>query len=121
MPGQILHYDGTAWRVQFNNPSGNLEGFSGIWGSSPTDVFAVSINTGTGHGLIYHYDGIAWSLQFETATGQGSFFEVWGSSATDVWAVGTKGLIVHYDGISWSPQASGVSIILKGSPWNIFS
>ena len=70
--------------------------FSGIWGSSPSDVFAV----GPGPG-IWHYDGSVWTQQTNTVC----LVAVWGSSGRDVFAVG--GLLSHYDGTTWSNQNSG--------------
>jgi predicted small lipoprotein YifL len=66
-----------------------------VWGSSPSNVFAV----GAG-GNILHYDGKSWSSMLQSTPED--LLAIWGSSATDVFAVGVGGTIVHYDGKGWS-------------------
>jgi hypothetical protein len=64
-------------------------GITGIWGSDPTDVWAVGYG-----GLIVHYDGSKWSM---VPSGVDAGLDgVWGSASDNVWAVGTAGTIVHY-------------------------
>jgi photosystem II stability/assembly factor-like uncharacterized protein len=82
---------GESWRPENSRGTQTLYG---VWGSSPSDIFAV----GEG-GTILHYDGTRWwpqiSSTFET------LYAVGGTSATDVYAVGARGTIVHYDGSMW--------------------
>jgi hypothetical protein len=89
-----------------------------IWGSSPSDVFAV----GSG-GTILHYDGSAWSAMSSGTTNE--LDGVWGSSSSDVFAVGNGGTILHYDGSEWSPMSSGTTNDLTGiwgsSPSDVFA
>jgi hypothetical protein len=81
----------------------------GVWGSSPSDVFAVGK-----FGRIRHFDGTTWT---EMESGTDKFlFGVWGTSPSDVYAVGEGGTILHYDGASWSPMESGTEIEL----WEIW-
>ena len=64
----------------------------GVWGTSPSDVFAV------GDGTILHYDGSSWS-EMNVPEIDGvipDFTGVWGASSSDVFAVGPLGVIVHY-------------------------
>jgi hypothetical protein len=75
--------------------------FGGVWGSSSSDVFAVS-HAGT----ILHYDGSTWTPM--TSTWNISLAGVWGSSGSDVFAVGSAGTILHYDG-NTAPFAAGDS------------
>lgn len=79
----------------------------GIWGTSPTDVFAVGEN-----GTILHCDGASWDSMNSGVSGV--LFDVWGSSSTDVFAVGETDVICHYDGDSWSSMSSGVGKHLQG-------
>jgi hypothetical protein len=77
-----------------------------VWGSSPSDVFAVSAV-----GSILHFDGKTWSSS--GSTGQIPM-ALWGSSSSDIFAVGvTNGIgdanILHYDGKAWTSMASGTS------------
>ncbi len=69
-----------------------------MWGSSPTDVWAV------GHGGmlkddLWHYDGNKWK------TDNIPKFSAWcihGFSKDNVWIAGVDGKIWHYDGNTWS-------------------
>ena len=95
---------GTRWK-QMTSPT--TVSLTGIWGSSPSDIFAV------GHkGTILHYDGTTWSIMKSTTTAK--LTSIWASSSSDVYVVGTKGTILHYDGSSWSPMASGTTSDLAG-------
>jgi len=87
--------------------TGTATSSSAVWGTSPTDVWAVSSNATTA----LHYDGTAWTtttlpLSFGT-TG------VWGTSSSDVFAVGGGGSIVRFDGTAWSTMASGTAQSLQ--------
>lgn len=74
---------------------------SGIWGSSPADLFAVGDD-----GAVLRFDGSAWSVM-RAADGR-TLSAVWGSAPNDVFAVGAGGTILHYDGNSWTPISSAV-------------
>ncbi len=52
--GEILHYNGSTWSAM---SSGMTNGLSGVWGSGPSDVFAVG-----GGGTILHYTRIQGDL-----------------------------------------------------------
>jgi hypothetical protein len=82
--GAVLHYDGTAW-TPMALPSDAI--LDDIWGSSPSDVFAVG-----DRGTILHFDGTAWSVVTPTTN---ELLGVWGSSPADVFAVGFGGTILH--------------------------
>lgn len=75
---------------------GNLQdNLSGIWGSSPHDIWAVGRKNGT----LLHYDGRAWTQATGSFKKAGlSLYAIWGSGPQDVWAVGSKGVILHYNG-----------------------
>lgn len=76
---------------------------NGIWGSSPSDIFAVGDN-----GMILHYDGESWQQEYSGTTE--NLNGVWGTSASSVYVVGANGLILHYDGRNLtdvSPSFSG--------------
>ncbi|HST60560.1 MAG TPA: sialidase family protein, partial [Longimicrobium sp.] len=79
---------GATWTTQrFRGTSFSNRRLLGVWGTSPSDVYAV------GAGPILHFDGTRWQPQ--GSYGWPTFRAVWGSSAGDVYAVGEKGLIVH--------------------------
>ncbi len=79
---------GVTWTTQrFRGTSFANRRLLGVWGTSPSDVYAV------GAGPILHFNGTSWQPQ--GSYGWPTFRAVWGSSAGDVYAVGEKGAIVH--------------------------
>jgi hypothetical protein len=88
--------------------SGTDERLMGVWGTSPTDVFAV----GYWNGAILHYDGSAWSSMTGATTD--GLHAVWGTTPTDVYALGHDGVILHYDGTAWNAMTSGTDEDLFG-------
>jgi hypothetical protein len=103
----VIH--GLKWT--FDLGGGGLAPFSGVWGSSEHDVFAV----GTSQlwdccATIMHYDGSAW--RHMEIPGWAELFDVWGSSRSDVFAVGESGTIAHFDGTTWTlmPRATDNSL-----------
>ncbi len=100
----ILRFDGYVWSPMEGVPTGGYIGEIGsnhldfgslmaIWGSSPTNVFAV------GEGVIHRYDGSTWSSMPSLPAAWGH--DVWGSSATNVFVVGSRGTILHRCGAGW--------------------
>ena len=93
------------WVWQNPIPQGNR--FNGIWGSSPSDIFAVG-----DAGTIMHYNGKEWSLMRQSTDEY--LLSVFGSSSSCVFACGIKksltsenpydscdGVVLRYDGKSW--------------------
>ena len=76
-------------RVGKTDTTNNL---SGVWGSSPSDVFAVGQ-----HGTILHYDGTTWKSMSRGTTN--NLNGLWGSSSAESFAVGNGGTMVYYDGL----------------------
>jgi len=112
----IRHYDGTEWSKVYSADEGLLYD---IWGSSPSDIFAVGAaryyrefrRMGTEGSLILHYDGNSWS---EMDSGiDYPLGDIWGSGPDDVYAVGGRGTIIHYDGDTWSEVDSGTTDGIK--------
>ena len=70
-----------------------------MWGSSPTDVWAV----GPGAGLdqtIWHYNGTEWKTD---GISRGINPEcIWGFAYNNIWICGAEGRIWHFDGTNWS-------------------
>jgi len=91
-----------SWR---EDTTGRRADLNGVWGASPSDVFAV----GAG-GAILHWDGRRWRSQ-QSGTSE-HLTSVWGRSGSDVFAVGTNGAIVRYDGRRWRSELSPASAIL---------
>ncbi len=81
--------------------------FGGVWGTSPTDVYAVGSD-----GRILHHDGAAWTAEPSGTTA--ILTDVWGTAADDVYAVGDAGAILHYDGTRWASMASNTTNALQG-------
>jgi len=75
--------------------SETTEHLLGVWGASPTDVFAVGVS-----GTILRYHDSTWS-EMPSPTAE-KLADVWGSSGSNVYAVG-DGTILHYDGVNWQP------------------
>jgi hypothetical protein len=102
----ISEYKNGSWSaqdIQVSVPDDLL----GVWGSSPTSVWAVSAN-----GPLVYYDGDQnlWA-PVNSSFGLDS---VWGSGADDVWGVGFGGTIVHYDGNAWKAVSSPATVRLNG-------
>jgi hypothetical protein len=95
-----------------------------VWGSSPTDVFAVgSSRLWDCCGTILHYDGVSWTYM-SVPGGLGELLGIWGSSANDVFAVGWDG-VLHYDGTSWSRMpvdvVGAVDAVWGTSPTDVYA
>jgi hypothetical protein len=99
--------------LSWQNPLPQGNSLHGVWGSSPSDVFAVG-----DAGTILHYNGTSWSIMTSGTTC--SLSDIWGSSSTDVFAVGHDGTILHYDGSNWHPMNTGtndnISAVWGSSP-----
>ncbi len=88
--------------VEFPRTSETL---SGVWGSGPSDVWAVG-----SRGTILHWDGSRWDTS--ESGSRVALRAVWGSGPHDVWAVGTMKDVLHssgwQDGGSRWVEATGV-------------
>lgn len=88
--------------------SGARTHFSGVWGSSGSNVFAVGEPVGGSSANIFRYDGQRWS---EQPPAPGDLRGIWGSSASDVFGVGFAGEgsgLLHYNGSAWSEMTGPV-------------
>ena len=109
LASMIFHYDGGAWSLQRRIKDVSLRG---VWGATPTDVWAVGFDFLDNDARVLHYNGTEWSVVpgFESGGVETlQLVAVWGSSATDVYAVGATfagevslGLVFHYDGVAWA-------------------
>jgi cysteine-rich repeat protein len=80
--------------------TGTFADLYAVWGSSPTNVYAVGNDS-----TIVHYDGTKWT-QVQTS-GPIDYSDVWGSGTTDVFAVGyavnsNAGRVDRFNGLSFS-------------------
>lgn len=104
--GQILRYENGTF-TPMTTPG--TQTVFGIWGSSPTDVWAVGADEGGQSG------GFAWRLQGDTWVDAGlpatatskAVWKVHGNAADDVWMVGTAGLLVHWNGTTFEETNMG--------------
>lgn len=104
--GQIWHLAGGVWSPMSSPVTTPL---NGVWGSSPSNVYAVgSANGGTA--TLLHYDGSAWTrVPMTTNT---FLWKVGGTSANNIYAVGgntgatSVATIMHFDGHSWLAETS---------------
>ncbi len=97
----------SAWTVERSEPGGVL---LSVWGSSPTDLWAVGGQAE--RGLVLHGDGTQWT-PVETGA-LGLLWWVYGFGANDVYAAGERGLLLHYDGVTWKHVATGTTKTLFG-------
>jgi len=113
--GDIIHFDGTAWRAVIIGYTNQL---NKVWGAGPDDVFIV----GNG-GTLLRYDGK--TLRFLTSGTANDLNDVWGESPNSVFVVGSGGVILHHDGQSWEPMVSGtledLHAVWGTSSWNVFA
>ena len=106
---RLMHFNGVSWTVMMG-ATANLQ-VADVWGSSPTDVYAVQ--DGVNPGML-HYDGTGWTtvalpdVEWEEGhMGQPYLTGLWGSSATDIFAVGAPGAILPLDGQGWTAMDGG--------------
>ena len=98
------------WTVMESFP---IRQFEAIWGSSGTDVYAMS------NFYIYCYDGETWSKIYTAPTPDPSLSvgisDIWGTSPNDIIVVGED--ILHYDGTNWSPMPTSEQIPAPFGVW----
>lgn len=96
----ILRYDEGVF-TRMKTPGVSTHTVYGIWGRSPTDVYAVGSIAGGREGFIWHYDGREWrevvlprDLPKDARGSIPGFFKVWGHD-DQVWVVGGRGLALR--------------------------
>lgn len=106
--GMILRYDGGDFTRLTTPGSGTV---FGLWGSSPTDMWAVGGASDAGGGFAWRLDGDEWvdepSLPAEVEN-TGALWKVHGVGVSDVWLVGSNGLSFHWDGSALTAGDTGV-------------
>jgi hypothetical protein len=84
----------------------------GIWGSSPTDLWAVGGTPGGASGAFaWRLEGQRW-LEAEgfpaELTGRAALWKVFGRGPSDVWLVGTDGNVLYWDGTMLAESTTGI-------------
>jgi hypothetical protein len=107
--GHILKYDNGTFTLM-TTPGTDV--VFGIWGSSPTDLWAVGGAMGGAQGAFaWRSSGGDWTVApgfpQDLATTD-ALWKVYGRGANDVWMVGTAGKVVHWDGSALTPSSTGV-------------
>ena len=108
--GDLAVGDGGAILTLTSNPTvgftatevGPLQTLTGVWGSSPTDMWAVG-----GAGTVLHFDGTTVAT-VPTITSV-DLTDVWGTGPEDVWIVGRAGTALHFDGHALSSVSTGIT------------
>lgn len=95
--GAVFHYDGTSVTIQ---ELPRVDVLLAIWGSDPSNLFAVSAS-----GEILHYSGTAWTL-ITDAPRTAALQAIWGSGSDNVFFVGNAGVILHYRESRWELMRS---------------
>ena len=127
--GAILRYDGQMWRDESLPDAGDTT-LTDVWGSSPTDVYAVG-GTAMDGGVVVQFDGQQWqerTLPDELVTGI-ELLDVWGTGPDNVFVAGAKsmtleGILLHYNGQDWQrfpvPRGQAFSSVWGTGPDDVF-
>ena len=86
--------------------TGPIQMLSGVFGSAPTDMWAVGDAA-----TALHYDGRAVSSVVVPTTV--NLTDVWGSGPNDVWIVGAGGTVLRFDGLTFTSVDSGTTADLN--------
>jgi photosystem II stability/assembly factor-like uncharacterized protein len=103
--GTILRLAGTTWSVM-PTPLAVTEPVRGIWGTSPTNVYAIA---GAGR-LLLHFDGTEWVV---TKLRLDNIADIHGSAPNNIYVVGSPGVVAHFDGSSWNLYRSGTESLTQ--------
>lgn len=103
----LLKYDGVSWsQIPITFP---FSVFS-IYGSSPTDVWLMSIA-----GTLAHYNGVSVTL---VDIGNTNFLlKIYGFSVNSIYLCGDHGTVKSYDGSNWTAIANSYSNFRFASIW----
>jgi len=143
----LLHYDGSRWRV-FQPPpppapGDVVAGFNDVTAIAPDDVWAAGTEvTVSGHtrGIVAHWNGGAWSIVDTPATNSGwssALQAIDARSRDDIWAVGARGtgsapavgdaaLALHWNGSRWAVVPIGadgtlydIAVVGRDAAWAV--
>ena len=100
-----FRFDGA---LPMNGSTGTSVTLYGVWGSSPTNIYAVGE---LGH--IMHFNGANWTRVANVPTVQ-TLNAIWGSAPDNIFVAGDFGTILHFDGAAWTVQATPTTAHLLG-------
>ena len=101
--GEIHHFDGTAWRKQFDLLMDVT--ILSLWSDSQGKLFAAG-----DEGLILNWDGRDWH-RMPSGT-KSALYGLWGLDAEHLLAVGDFGLVLRWNGNSWDTFNAGTEHFL---------
>ncbi|MFO7563903.1 MAG: hypothetical protein R6X02_14750 [Enhygromyxa sp.] len=114
--GVILRYDLAGGEGTFTKMSTPGTGtVFGIWGATPSEVWAVGGDSEAVGGFAWRLEGDEWtpepSLPAEVPA-NAALWKVFGTSTDDAWFVGSNGVSLHWDGTSFTAGDTGVGASL---------
>ena len=106
--GVILRYENDQFTLM-TTPGINT--VFGLWGTSPTDMWAVGGGSDAMGGFVWRLQNDEWVAE-PTApadlASRGAVWKVYGRSANDVWLVGSNGISLYWDGNGFADGNTGV-------------
>lgn len=106
--GVILRYEGGAF-TRMTTPGTNT--VFGIWGSGPTDLWAVGGASDATGGFAWRLRGDAWEAEPTLPADVPTLAALWkvhGTGPGDAWIVGSNGVSLHWDGSALTRGETGV-------------
>lgn len=100
--GGFVQLDATPTLGFTDERGGPSQNLTGVWGSSPADMWAVGRA-----GSVLHFDGTAVAAMSSGVTED--LVDVWGTAPDDVWIVGDAGTALHFDGAALTKVATGTT------------
>lgn len=105
-PGnKILHYDGKIWTFKSIGSAAKCDHFSGVWGTSATNVFFVS----SYKICVARYDGVTWHPVSTGLSSTSKPNKIWGSGPKNIYMVGSQGTVILSNGVTSQAQATGTT------------
>jgi hypothetical protein len=112
--GVILRYDtGTDTFTKMTTPGTGT--VFGIWGATPSQVWAVGGESADIGGFAWRLDGDGWTpepLLPDEVPATAAIWKAFGTSTDDAWFVGSNGVSLHWDGSSFSFGDTGIGTSL---------